>query len=52
MYVQQGVYFIIVINDNFDLLLINTLDGFKSLIGQNPVTCGSVNGGKKTGFGK
>ena len=32
--------------------LINTLDGFKSMIGQNPVTCGSVNGGIKTGFGK
>jgi hypothetical protein len=32
--------------------LINTLDGFKSLIGQNPVTFWSVNGGIKTGIGK
>ena len=38
--------------NNFYSKLINTLDGFKSLIGQNPVTCESVNGGIKTGFGK
>ena len=45
------VFFGLLCNSIYQLL-INTLDGFKSLIGQNPVTWGCINGRYKDGLWK